>query len=74
MKASEFDTKFEEGQDITGYLDLSSVRRPVQQCKRVNVDFPIWIVQRLDKESKRLGIPRQSLIKLWVAEHLEKAA
>lgn len=74
MKASEFDTKFEEGQDIAGYLDLSSVRRPVQQCKRVNVDFPIWIVQRLDKESKRLGIPRQSLIKLWVAEHLEKAA
>lgn len=74
MKANEFDTKFEEGQDITGYLDLSSVRRPIQQCKRVNVDFPIWIVQRLDKESKRLGIPRQSLIKLWVAEHLEKAA
>lgn len=74
MKANEFDAKFEEGQDITGYLDLSSVRRPVQQCKRVNVDFPIWIVQRLDKESKRLGIPRQSLIKLWVAEHLEKAA
>jgi len=74
MKAEEFDKKFEEGEDITGYLDLSSVRRPVQQCKRVNVDFPLWIVQRLDKESRRLGIPRQSLIKLWVAEHLEKAA
>ncbi len=74
MKAKEFDEKFDEGEDLTAYLDLSSVRRPVQECKRVNVDFPVWIVNQLDKESKRLGVPRQSLIKLWVAEHLKKAA
>lgn len=72
IKAKEFDKKFNESEDITKYLDMSKVRRPRQEQKRVNVDFPIWMVQLLDKEAKRLGVPRQSIIKVWVAERLER--
>ena len=73
MKAKEFDKKFDEGKNIKKYLDLSKARRPEQEQKRVNVDFPIWMVHSLDKEAKRLGVPRQSIIKVWVAERLEEA-
>jgi len=72
MKAKDFDNKFEEGKNISKYLDISKARRPVQEQKRVNVDFPIWMIHFLDKEAERLGVPRQSLIKVWVAERLEK--
>lgn len=74
MKAEEFDKRFDEGEDVSQYLDISKARRPVQEQKRVNVDFPLWMIQRLDKEAKRLGLPRQSIIKLWVAERLKKAS
>ncbi|MCD5401808.1 BrnA antitoxin family protein [candidate division NPL-UPA2 bacterium] len=73
MKAKDFDKKFEEGQDISKYLDISKARRPEQEQKRVNVDFPLWMIHFLDKEAKRLGVPRQSIIKVWVAERLEKS-
>jgi len=55
-------------------LDVSKARRPKQEQKRVNVDFPVWMIQLLDKEAKRLGVPRQSIIKVWVAERLKKAS
>ena len=74
MKAKEFDKRFDEGEDVSQYLDISKARRPVQEQKRVNVDFPLWMIQLLDKEAKRLGVPRQSIIKLWVAERLKKAS
>ncbi len=74
MKAREFDKKFDEGKDVSKYLDISKARRPEQEQKRVNVDFPLWMIQLLDKEAKRLGVPRQSIIKVWVAERLEKAS
>jgi hypothetical protein len=74
MKAREFDKKFDEGkEDISKYLNLSEARRSRQEQKRVNVDFPLWMIHLLDKEAKRLGVPRQSIIKVWVAERLEKA-
>ncbi|ODS33580.1 MAG: hypothetical protein SCARUB_01314 [Candidatus Scalindua rubra] len=73
MKAREFDKKFDEGEDISKYLDVSKARRPEQEQKRVNVDFPLWMIHLLDKEAKRLGVPRQSIIKVWLAERLEKA-
>jgi hypothetical protein len=73
MKAKEFDKKFDKGEDISKYLDKSKTRRPRQEQKRVNVDFPVWIIRLLDKEARRLGVPRQSIIKVWVAEHIEKA-
>ena len=73
MKAEEFDKKFDEGEDVSQYLDISRARRPVQEQRRVNVDFPLWMIQQLDKEAKRLGVPRQSVIKIWVAERLKKA-
>lgn len=71
MKANELDKKFDEGEDISEYLDLSNLRRPGQEQKRVNVDFPIWMIHNLDKEAKRLGVPRQSIIKIWIAERLK---
>ena len=74
MKAREFDKKFDEGEDISKYLDVSKARRPEQEQKRVNVDFPLWMVHSLDKEAKRLGVPRQSIIKVWLAERLEKVS
>ena len=70
ITASEFDDKFEKGDDIAGYLDLDKARRPGLAQKRVNVDFPEWMVQSLDKEAKRLGVTRQSIIKIWIAERL----
>ena len=73
MKAKEFDKRFDEGKDISKYLDVSKARRPKQEQKRVNVDFPLWMIQLLDKEARRLGVPRQSIIKVWIAERLEKA-
>jgi hypothetical protein len=72
MKAKEFDKQFDEGKDISKNLDLSKSKRLGREQKRVNVDFPLWMIQLLDKEAKRLGVPRQSIIKVWVAERLER--
>ncbi len=74
MKAKELEKKFDEGEDISQHLDLTKARRPEQEQKRVNVDFPVWMIHLLDKEARRLGVPRQSIIKVWVAERLEKAS
>lgn len=74
MKAKDIDKKFDEGESIAKYLDISKARRPEQEQKRVNVDFPLWMIHLLDKEARRLGVPRQSIIKVWVAERLEKAS
>lgn len=72
MKAKDFEKKFELGEDITEYLDMARARRAGQEQKRVNVDFPVWMINSIDKEAKRLGVPRQSIIKVWIAERLEK--
>ena len=74
MKAKDLDKKFEEGVDMTKDLDLTKARRSEQEQRRVNVDFPIWMVQSLDREARRLGVTRQSIIKVWVAERLEHTA
>ncbi len=73
-KASEFDKKFDSGEDVSDHLDISKARRPEQVQKRVNVDFPLWMLQSLDREARRLGVPRQAVIKFWIAERLEKSA
>lgn len=74
MKAKDLDKIFDEGKiDINDYLDLSKAFRPGQEQKRVNVDFPVWMIDRLDREAGRLGVPRQSLIKVWIGEHLERS-
>jgi len=72
MKAHDFDKRFESGEDITRFLRLVGARRPGQTVRRVNVDFPEWMIDSLDKEARRLGVPRQSIIKVWVAERLAK--
>ena len=73
MKAKDLDKKFDDGEDILKYLELARARRVDQEQRRVNVDFPIWMIHSLDKEAKRLGIPRQSLIKMLIAKHIEEA-
>lgn len=74
MKASEFDKRFDQGEDVTDALDAAAARRPLQNMRRVNVDFPPWMVESLDREAQRLGVTRQSLIKIWIAERLEQLA
>jgi len=74
MKAKDFDQAFDDGNDISQYLDVSTARRPELEQKRVNVDFPVWMIHQLDKEAKRVGVTRQSIIKMWLAEHLKEVA
>ena len=74
MKTEDFDAAFDNGEDVSAYFDLSSARRPNLEPKRVNVDFPTWMVNGLDRQSDRLGITRQALIKLWIAERLDRPA
>ena len=70
MKANEFDKKFDRGAKIISSLDLSKAKRPMLDQKRVNVDFPIWMIESMDREANRLGVTRQSIIKMWLAERL----
>ena len=73
MKAKEFDKLFDDGEeDIIEHLDLSTAKRPRLEQKRVNVDFPVWVIDSLDREAVKLGVPRQSLIKVWIAERLKQ--
>ncbi len=74
MKASEFDERSDPAEDITQMLDIKKAKRSSQDLKRVNVDIPLWMVELLDQEAKRLGVTRQSIIKVWLAERLEKAS
>ncbi|QTF93307.1 CopG family transcriptional regulator [Halomonas sp. BM-2019] len=72
MKARELDTRFDDGDDILDELDLTQAKRPLREQKRVNVDFPLWMLDSLDREAARLGVTRQSIIKIWLAERLEQ--
>lgn len=72
MKTEQFDRKFDKGEDVSKYLDFNKATRPGREQKRVNVDFPVWMIQSLDKEASRLGVPRQSVIKVWIAERLDE--
>ena len=71
MKAKDFEQQFDEGVDITASLDLSKAKRVLQEQRRVNVDFPTWMIESLDREASKLGVTRQSIIKVWLAERLE---
>ncbi len=73
MKAELFDKKFNDNKsDIIDDLDLSTAKRLNQEQKRVNVDFPTWVIDSLDREARRIGVTRQSIIKLWLVERLEQ--
>jgi len=72
MKAREFEKKFEAGEELGDALDFSRARRPNLELRRVNVDFPAWVVDSLDRQAERLGITRQALIKIWIAQQLER--
>jgi hypothetical protein len=72
IKTADFDEKFDRGEDVSRFLEISKAVRPGREQKRVNVDFPEWMVQSLDREAKRLGVTRQSVIKVWIAERLQR--
>jgi hypothetical protein len=74
MKANDFDTQFDEGTAIVTGLDVSKAQRVLQAQRRVNVDFPTWMIESLDREANKLGVTRQSVIKVWLAERLEETA
>jgi len=74
IQAESLDRAFDAGEDITGSLDMGKARRPLRQQRRVNVDFPAWMIDSLDREASRLGVTRQSIIKVWIAERLASAA
>lgn len=74
MKAKKFDSDFDSGRDVTAALDVSRARRPLREQRRVNVDFPEWMIESLDREASRVGVTRQSIIKIWLAERLEQVA
>lgn len=70
-KASDFDKKFNEGESVLAHLDLSKARRPAEEQKRINMEIPVWMLAALDREARRLGVSRQSIIKMWLAERLQ---
>ncbi len=72
MKALEFDKKFDDGENIITELDVGRARRPGEETRRINVDFPAWMVASMDREARRLGVTRQSIIKMWLAERLQQ--
>lgn len=70
-KASDFDKKFDDGENVVAQLDLSKARRPAEEQKRINMDVPVWMLAALDREARRLGVTRQAIIKMWLAERLQ---
>jgi hypothetical protein len=74
MKAKELDRKFDEGtEEILDYFDTENIEKPNEESKRINIDFPKWMVDRLDREARHLGVSRQAIIKLWLAQKLGAA-
>jgi len=71
MKTEDFDERFDAGDDVTEALDVARATRPGRLVRRVNVDFPDWMVDSLDREARRLGVTRQAVIKVWIAERLD---
>jgi len=74
MKAKEIEKRFDAGKDMGDSFDLSKGKRINQAPRRVNVDFPAWVIRGLDKEAYRIGVTRQSVIKFWITERLEQTA
>ncbi|MFA7569704.1 MAG: CopG family antitoxin [Sulfurimonadaceae bacterium] len=72
ITAKEFDTLFDNSDDISQFVDYSNAHRPNLVQKRVNLDLPLWMIEKLDKEAKRLGVARQAIMKMFLAQHLEK--
>jgi hypothetical protein len=80
ITAKEFDEKFDNGEDIGEFLDFSKaiklkeMKKLKTDTKKVNVDFPEWVIEALDEEAKKIGVTRQSIIKVWIAERLKEEA
>lgn len=71
ISAKELDRRFDAGEDVSEYFDWENARRPGLEQRRVNVDLPLWMIGLLDREAKRIGVTRQSIVKVWLAERLQ---
>lgn len=71
ITAEEFDRRFDDGEDISAYLDWDNARRPGLEPRRVNVDLPSWMISELDKQASLIGVTRQSIIKVWLSERIK---
>ncbi len=71
INVKSFDEAFDQGKDVTPYMDLhtAKLRQPTQ---RINVNIPKGLLDQVDQEASRVGVPRTSLIKIWIAERLEQ--
>jgi hypothetical protein len=74
MNAKELDEKFDRGEDVTQFLARDQARRPALEQKRVKVDLPVWMIESLDREARRTGVTRQSIIKMWLADKLKETS
>ena len=72
MKAESFDQHFDQGENITEFLNLSEARRPGHESRAVAINFPQWMLDALDREARRLGVTREAIVKVWLAERLER--
>ena len=70
ITAEELDCRFDDGEDISGFLDWDKARRPGLEPRRVNVDLPGWMIAELDKQASLIGVTRQSIIKVWLSERI----
>lgn len=71
ISAEELERRFDDGEDISGFLDWDSARRPGLEPRRVNVDLPGWMISELDKQASLIGVTRQSIIKVWLSERIK---
>jgi hypothetical protein len=72
ISAVEFDEKFEKKENLVPYLQTDKITKPGLKSRRVSVDFPEWMVQELDRAAQKLGITRQSLIKVFISDKLKE--
>jgi hypothetical protein len=71
MKTEDLDRKFDDGEEVLQYFDTATIKRPGLEINHVDVDFPQWMLEAIDREAQRLGIQRQAVIKTWIAERLD---
>jgi len=70
--AENLEAKFDAGEDVSDYFDYSKATRPRLERKRINLDLPKWLVDKLDRHARLAQVPRQALVKVWMSERVAK--
>ncbi len=74
LPATGLDVMHDAGVDLSAHMDVTRAVRPGRAVQRVNVDFPVDLLREIDQEARRLGVTRQSFIKVRLADALVKSA